>query len=92
VVTVTASPYDAPLSAIREHVENLAAWLGIWENRSEPDAHARRCTSDAVNALDSMLRQLYRVRGWLTCEIRASDDASAARADELLERLRGDQR
>jgi hypothetical protein len=93
VVAVTASPdYDTPLSAIREHVEDLGTWLGFWSNRKEPDAQARRCASDAVDALDSMLRQLYLVRGWLTCEIRASDDASAARADELLERLRGDQR
>ncbi len=89
---MTASPYDAPLSAIREHVENAATWLGIWEAPKEPDASARRCASDAVDATDAMLRNLYLVRGWLTCEIRASDDASAARADELLERLRGDQR
>lgn len=53
---MTASPYDAPLSALRGHVDDLATWLAIWENRSEPDAHARRCTSDAV---DAMLRDLY---------------------------------
>jgi hypothetical protein len=40
VVTVTASPYDAQLSSIREHVENLATWLAIWEARKEPDALA----------------------------------------------------
>src|SRR5206468_5470053 len=37
-VTVTASPYDEPLSALRERVENLATWLAIWEHRAEPDA------------------------------------------------------
>ena len=89
---MTASPWDAPLSALRSGVDDLGTWLGIWEARNEPDAHARRCASDAVDAIDAMLGQLYLVRGWLTCEIRASDDASAARADELLERLRGDQR
>jgi hypothetical protein len=33
---MTASPYDAPLSALREHVTDLAVWLAIWEAR-------RRC-------------------------------------------------
>jgi len=81
---VSASPYDAPLSALREHVEDLGAWLGIWENRKEPDAFARRCASDAVVALDAMLREIYLVRGRLTSEIRQADDATAARADALL--------
>ncbi len=89
---MTASPYDAPLFVIRERIEDLGVWLAVWEHRQEPDAFARRCASDAVDAIDAMLRNLYLVRGWLTCEIRVSDDASAARADELLERLRGDQR
>jgi len=89
---MTASPYDAPLFVIRERIEDLGVSLAVWEHRQEPDAFARRCASDAVDAIDAMLRNLYLVRGWLTCEIRVSDDASAARADELLERLRGDQR
>jgi hypothetical protein len=87
VVTVTASPdHDAPLSAIREHVEDLGVWLGIWEERTEPDAFARRCASNAVDAIDAMLRDLYLVRGRLTAEIRQADDATAARADTLLAR------
>ncbi len=82
---MSASPdYDAPLSALLEHAENLGAWLGIWENRREPDAFARRCASDAVDAIDAMLRDLYLIRGRLTAEIRQDDDATAARADELL--------
>jgi hypothetical protein len=48
--------YDSPLSALRDNVENLGAWLAIWEARSEPDAHARRCANDAVDAIDTMLR------------------------------------
>jgi hypothetical protein len=88
---MSASPYDAPLSAIREHAENLGTWLAIWEARKEPDAFARRCASDAVDAIDAMLRELYQVRGHLTSEIRQADDATAARADALLERLRADQ-
>jgi hypothetical protein len=86
VAEVTASPYDTPLSAIRERVDDLGTWLGIWENRNEPDAFARRCASDAVDAIDAMLRDLYLVRGHLTSEIRQADDATAARADTLLAR------
>ena len=82
-------PYDAALSAIREHVDDLAAWLAIWENRREPDAPARRCANGAVDALDAMLGHLYGVRAQLVSEFRRADDATAARADKL---LRGDQR
>jgi len=80
---VTASPYDSPLSAIREHVENLAVALAIWEARNEPDAHARRCASDAVDAIDGALRDLHGIRQ-LIGEIRVSDDASAAQVDAPL--------
>jgi len=92
VVTVTASPYDAPLSAIRDHVDDLGVWLGIWEARNEPDAHARRCAGDAVDAIDAMLRDLHSVRQELVSEIRQADDATAARADALLHRKEGDPR
>ncbi len=85
-VTVTASPEDyyTAVTALREHAEDLGVWLGIRENRKEPDAHARRCASDAVDAIDAMLAGLHDVRARLISEIRRSDDASAARADELL--------
>ena len=46
---MTASPYNSPLSTLREHVEDLAVALAIWEARTEPDAHARRCAGDAVD-------------------------------------------
>ena len=91
VVAVTADAYDGPLSALRGHVEDLGAWLAIWEGRREPDAHARRCASDAVDAIDAMLRELHGLRARLAGEIRTSDDAATARVDALLGRLRGDQ-
>jgi hypothetical protein len=85
---MTDDPYDEPLSALREHVENLAAWIAIWEARKEPDAFARRCAADAVDAIDSALVALHRVRARLVTEVRAADDATAERVDELLRRDR----
>ena len=89
VVAVT-DPYDGPLTALRNHVEDLGTLLGIWCNRKEPDAHARRCANNAVDAVDAMLRELHLVRQQLIGDIRASDVAAAKRADELLARLRED--
>jgi hypothetical protein len=85
------TPYDDALSALRGNVGNLAAWLEIWEGRKEPDAHARRCASDAVAAIDAALGELYRVRAHLVADIRQADDASEARADALLARARDDE-
>jgi hypothetical protein len=73
------SPFDAPLSVLREHVENLAAWLAIWEARSEPDATARRAAGDAVDAIDAAIRELHLVRQQLIGEIRTADDTRGIR-------------
>ena len=62
--------YDAPLSALRSHVEDLAARLAIWDARQEPDADARRCASDAVSAIDAMLANLHVIRARLVGETR----------------------
>ena len=79
-------PYDGPLSALRSHADDMGVWLAIWAARDDsmPDAHARRCAGDAVDAIDAALRGLHEVRARLISEIRASDDASTARADQLL--------
>ncbi len=80
--------YDSALSAIRNHVEDLAVALAIWEARREdaPDPHARRCANDAVDAIDGALAGLHKVRQLLISEIRVSDDATAARVDAMLAR------
>jgi hypothetical protein len=85
---VSASPYNGPLSALRSHVEDLGTWLGIWEGRSEPDAHGRRAANDAADAIDAMLGHPYGVRAQLVSEMRDSDTATAARTDALLARPR----
>jgi hypothetical protein len=45
--------YDSALSALRNGAENLAVALATWQARDDtkPDAHARRCASDAVDAI-----------------------------------------
>jgi hypothetical protein len=83
MVTMTA---DASLSALRSHTQDLAVWLAVWEARQEPDAHARRCASDAVDAIDAMLAGLHSIRARLVSEIRQADDAADRRADESLRR------
>jgi hypothetical protein len=81
-------PWDADLSAVRSAVDDLAVWLAIWQTRSEPDAHARRCASDAIGAIDAALGGLHSIRARLIDEIRQADDDTAARVDELLARTR----
>ena len=94
MVPVTGTdPYDAPLSAIRAHLDDLGAWLAIWLARddSKPQPEIRRAANTAMDAIDAMLRELHALRSRLVGEIRDSDDASAARADALLARLQDDQ-
>lgn len=79
---------DAALSAIRTVADELGVWLAIWEARREPDAHARRCASDAITAIDSALADLQAIRARLVTETRQADDQAAARADALLARQR----
>jgi hypothetical protein len=81
-------PWDAALSAIRSHVDDLGVWLAIWAARTEPDAHARRCANDAMDAVDAMLAGLHGIRARLIGQIRQADDDTAARADALLARMR----
>lgn len=81
-------PFDADWSATRTAVENLGPWRAIWDTRREPDAFARRCAADAIDAIDTALAALHRIRAEWVSEIRQADDQSAARADELLARMR----
>ena len=82
--------YDAALSAIRSHVEDLGVWLAVWKARDDArlEPHARRCASDAVDAVDAAIRELHGIRARLIPEIRASDDAALAHADAVLRLLR----
>ena len=78
--------YDSALSALRNNVEDLAIRVAIWEGRREPDAHARRCASDAVDAIDGAIKELHQIRQQLISEVQQADRATAARVDALLAR------
>ncbi len=85
-----ASPYDAPLSVLRDSVEDLAAAAAIWETRDDtvPQPEVRRAANTAMDAIDTLLAELHLMRARLVSEIRQADNATAARADAMLERGR----
>ena len=68
----------------------LGVALAQWAARddSKPDPEARQAANTAMDAVDAMLRELHELRTRLVSEIRASDDAAAARADQLLAQCR----
>jgi hypothetical protein len=78
VVPVTA----AQLSELcADLAGSLATWAGRDDTRPQPEV--RQAASAAVGTIDGMLRELHAVREQLASEIRASNDASAARVDAL---------
>ena len=60
----------------------LAKWMARDDSKADPEA--RRAANDAMDAIDAMLRELHAMRARLVGEIRASDDATAARVDAML--------
>jgi len=78
----------SPLDGLRAHVETIATALAVWDRRREPDAAARRCASDAIDAIDAAVRELHAIRQRLIDETRQADDVAAARADALLRETR----
>jgi hypothetical protein len=64
----------------------LAQWAARDDSRA--DAAIRRAANSAMDALDSMLGELYALRARLVGEVRASDALAVARADAMLARTR----
>ena len=62
----------------------LAQWTARDDTKPEPEV--RRAANTAMDAIDTMLGQLHALRARLVSEIRASDDATAARVDAMLSR------
>jgi hypothetical protein len=83
---IPGAAYADESAAIRDAAEDIATYLALWAMRddSKPDAHARRCANSAMDAVDRALRELHALRSRLVSDIRASDDAAAARVDAML--------
>jgi hypothetical protein len=81
-----APPAPDPLTALLDHADALTGALATWSGRDQASADpAARCAAnDAIDAIDSMLATLHRLRAALTADIRAADDATARRVDALL--------
>ena len=71
---------------LQDPLMRLARALALWESRDDtrPQPEVRRAANDAMDTIDAMLSALHALRSRLVSEIRASDDATAARADRLL--------
>ena len=82
-------PYDVH-SRLEDPMGVLSIALGQWEDRDDSKAQpeVRRAANTAMDEIDRMLCELHRMRSRLTSEIRASDDATAARVDAMLAELR----
>ena len=82
---MTAMPYDVH-ARLEDPMGVLAIALGQWEARDDTRAQpeVRQAASTAMDELDRMLRELHAMRARLVGEIRASDDATAARVDAML--------
>jgi hypothetical protein len=77
-------PYDT--GALEDYLGVAAVGLAQWETRDDTRAqsHIRHAANDAMDAIDTMLRELHQMRSRLVNEMRDSDDATAARVDRLL--------
>jgi hypothetical protein len=73
------------VEVIRKQVGDLGAALATWHARDDagPCPEARRAANDAMDAIDGALDALHALRRSLVSEIRASDNATAARVDAL---------
>jgi hypothetical protein len=91
----TTNPSSLPNLARR--LDNMSGVLGValaqWAIRDETKAQPeiRQAANTAVAAIDDMLAALHRARQQLVTEIRAADDANAARVDAMLAEARSDE-
>jgi hypothetical protein len=73
-------------TTLTDQLGALGAALDLWQLRDDtrPQPEVRRAANTAMDAIDAMLADLHALRSRLTGEMRASDDATAARVDALL--------
>jgi hypothetical protein len=82
--------YEAAVAAVRANIDDLSLYLAVWLSRADAclEPHARRCASDAVNAIDVIITELHGIRGHLIPEMAAADREALAHADGVLRLLR----
>jgi len=75
-----------PVASLDAQLAVLGLALAQWRVRDDTKAQPeiRQAANLVMAAIDDMLSTLHRLRGQLVSEIRASDEASAARVDALL--------
>ncbi len=78
-------PWDV-YSKLEDPMGVLAVALAQWETRdaARPQPEVREAANTAVDAIDSMLRELHLMRSRLVSEIRQADDATAVQVDAML--------
>lgn len=79
------------IRALDAQIGVLGVAVAQWAVRddSKPQPEIRQAANAAMATVDDMLATLHKLRGRLVTEIRVSDDASIARADELLAKYGG---
>ena len=79
------SQYDV-YAKLEDPMGVMSVALAQWETRddTQPQPEVRRAANTAMDAIDTMVRELYAFRSRLVREIRDSDDAAAARVDAML--------
>ncbi len=85
-MTCDANEFYDVYGKLEDPMGVLGVGLAQWEIRDDSKAQpeVRRAANTAMDAIDTMLAALHQMRARLVSEIRASDDASAARADAML--------
>ncbi len=75
-----------PAAALENCTAVLSAALATWAARDDSKAQpeVRQAASTAMAAIDTMLAELHSARSALVAEIRADDDATAARVNAML--------
>lgn len=81
---------DVP-GQLKDRAAVLGAALAAWATRDDSTAKpgVRQAANTAMDEIDAMLAGLHAARAALISEIRASDDARAARVDAVLDGRRG---
>ena len=79
-----------PMFPITEAVADLGVYLALWQQRDADTPRPLEVAAgvNALDAIDTALRHLHRLRDRLVTEVRMFNDDLAASTDALIEQLR----